>query len=67
MGMSVMKQCAEILPSPPLEQKVLECIGIVLKFAEYVHHYKSLPWTIFGLIFEKQDGCHGHFFHVGDF
>ena len=29
-----------------------------LKFTGYVHHYKILPWSIFGLIFEKQEGRH---------
>ena len=33
-------------------------IGIDLKFAGYVSHYKILT----GRHFEKQDGRHGHFF-----
>ena len=33
-------------------------MGRVLKFAEYILHYKNLPGNIFGLNFEKQNGCH---------
>ena len=35
-------------PQPPLEQKVSR--GRILEFAGYVHHYKSLSRSIFGLI-----------------
>ena len=62
ISLSVIKQCAEILQLPP--------VGIsdrVFKFTGYVHHYKSLPGTIFGLHFEKQDAAMGIFFHIAHF
>ena len=33
-----------------LEEKVFQVLGRVLKFAGYVHHYKSLPRNIIDLI-----------------
>ena len=44
----------------PLERNGI--IGIDLKFAGYVHHYKILTDNIICLIMKKQDGHHKHFF-----
>ena len=40
--------CTE-LPIIPLQKKVL----LVLKFAGYLHSYKILPVSVFGLVFRK--------------
>ena len=50
---------------PLLEQK--DIIDRVLEFAGYVHHYKSLPGNMFGLIWKNITGLQRHFFHVLDF
>ena len=50
VSLTVMKQCVEIFRHPLKSKRYY---GRVFKFAEYVHHYKSLPRTIFGLILKK--------------
>ena len=52
VSFSVMKQCVEIFPLSPLEQK--DIIGGVLKFSGYIHYYKILPGNIFGLILKNK-------------
>ena len=57
-----MKQCAEIFPLPPLEQKVLQAEFSYLQDMFII----TKAWDYFWPHFEKQDGCHGCFLNVMD-
>ena len=51
ISLTVMNECVEIFHYPSRAKTI---ISRSLKFAGYVHHYKSLPGNIFGHILKNK-------------